>query len=314
LIFNREECGDPICQPVFWCRECSGNLSSLAPDSDGSKISSSSSVSFGSPNGQTNTDNYDSTSADASGQKKYGAPLAPQSSNSESYGFLSASSQISDVKQALGNDVSSETNKNTDKNQALESNETSISNNNFKPSNNYGASNVESMGAESLPVTPPPSVNLTIPRTKESPDSYRSLQSEVTDKSMPLHNSQLQENFGNSEASNESLKSTSTDNYDAPKQVFDATSVTILQRSHEENSESFQAFEKESSSEEINRYLTSSDSNDLQNVQYLAKVFDEPLYRDARPLKDSYSVRKSSKVDADSNGQNFENEATVANR
>ena len=77
LYIYREECGDPICQPVFWCKDCDDSVSG----SLGSAIDS-----YGSPQAAPVGGSSSSAGAQDSYGIPQGAPIEGSSSASDSYG------------------------------------------------------------------------------------------------------------------------------------------------------------------------------------------------------------------------------------
>jgi len=308
----REECGDPVCQPVFWCRECSSSSDTLRST-------------FDNPSGQPVSDTYGSPSVDQSAPESYGALLDIQPvsdsfpSASDSYGSPSASAQVLDLKQAgesygaptqvsdgygsptlessdvksLGNPFSAQ---DLDAKQAEDGYTFQVNNDIQQPTDNYGSPAVESYGAPPLPLT----ANSIIPGVQEVSDSYGAPSTfETPDEPLPAYNSQPpQDNYGSPDSNNPPV--VETDNsYRAPIQESDAADVVVSKESNEDNSDEQETYQplknssEESSSEEVDVFQPTQDSDDLKDTQYTGKTFDEPLFRDATRIKDSYNANES---------------------
>lgn len=132
-----------------------------------------------------------------------------------------------------------------------------------------------------------------LPTIQEAPDSYGSPQAQSApdnygaplddDLSLPSYNAEpIQESYASPEAAE--------DSYGSPQ---DGSSE------QESDQPSTSSLEDTASEEEINGVLSDSNSNDLQDVRYSGKKFDEPLFRDATPLKDSYSANEGTEGPVD---------------
>ena len=74
-FFFRETCDDPICQPVYWCKQCSGTPNQPT---------------YGGSSGSSIVPTYNTpvsgNSISANSQDSYGSPQAPPVSSPDSYG------------------------------------------------------------------------------------------------------------------------------------------------------------------------------------------------------------------------------------
>jgi len=163
---------------------------------------------------------------------------------------------------------------------------------------NDGLAAGESYGAPPLPVTPLDDFNtLVLPRAQEPSDSYGSpepvsgndVAPDVTgdDQSPPSYNPQSfpesAEENSSADGYNSPASEEAADGYGGPD-VGPATEGADFPEDESVEDAS-------TSDEETNGFLPDPDSNDLQDVRYAGKQFDEPLYRDATPLKDSYNAK-----------------------
>ncbi len=276
-FFYREECGDPLCQPVFWCKQCSGGASdSYGSPQTASEVyvslplttpalddgSPSAPDSYGSPSFpvQESADSYGSPSFPVQeSSDSYGSPSFPIQESADSYGSPGLDGSETAQTEVVGNPLSF---------QVLE---TEQAGDDF-----VGGPADESYGA-------PTSSGDFLASSQEAADNDGAPQAVPDNYGAP--EDQPLPSYGARPLQNSEISETADDNYGAPE-----APSPVGYGSPPESPPELEGYQlSEGGPEE--KVLPDSTTNDLQDVRYSGKNFDEPLFRDATPLKDSYNAQ-----------------------